>query len=371
MNRYARISAISGLDRDFIKNIKVLVIGAGAVGNELIKNLVLFGIKQIHIADFDKIEIHNLTRSVLFRESDIGAFKSEVAAKRASQLSDDTQINFSTKDFWDTFSFDDIKNYDAIICAVDNHEARINANTLANINDILFINTAIDHQSTVVEVFPFNNNSECSCYECVLPEGVYKRISDRYSCGWLRKMASKENIIPTTVVTAGIVAANACTALFDCLNNDNVKDSYRIFFDTKNYLSHGKINLPLSPSCISRSHIIKKFDRLKIKNLGNFDIKSFCKNKSEITLIFSDPILLYTLDKNKRKEIYFKRSKDFDESILLDNGIITKHAEINDLIDFDEYLQDYSNLKIPCKFFTIESGNNNVSLLLENEVNHG
>ena len=82
-------------------------------------------------------------------------------------------------------------------------------------------------------------------------------------------------------------------------------------------------------------------------------------------MIFSDPILLYTLDKNKRKEIYFKRSKDFDESILLDNGIITKHAEINDLINFEEYLEYYSNLKIPCKFFTIDfPRNKNVSLLL-------
>ena len=42
----------------------------------------------------------------------------------------------------------------------------------------------------------------------------------------VEKMASKENIIPTTVVTAGIVAANACTVLFDCLKNEKILSEY-------------------------------------------------------------------------------------------------------------------------------------------------
>lgn len=61
---------LSWFKKDKVKNAKVLVAGAGALGNEVIKNLALFGIGHIFVVDFDKIEISNLTRSVLFREDD-------------------------------------------------------------------------------------------------------------------------------------------------------------------------------------------------------------------------------------------------------------------------------------------------------------
>lgn len=53
------------------------------MGNEVIKNLTLFGVGSIYVCDFDRIELSNLTRSVLFREEDAykHAYKVEVAAK--------------------------------------------------------------------------------------------------------------------------------------------------------------------------------------------------------------------------------------------------------------------------------------------------
>lgn len=62
---------------------KVLVIGAGQLGNEIIKNLALLGVGNVLIADKDCIEHSNLSRSVLYREGDIGKPKANVAADRA------------------------------------------------------------------------------------------------------------------------------------------------------------------------------------------------------------------------------------------------------------------------------------------------
>ena len=56
--------------------------GAGALGNEVVKNLALLGIGSMLVADFDTIEVSNLSRSVLFREADLGRRKAEVVAQR-------------------------------------------------------------------------------------------------------------------------------------------------------------------------------------------------------------------------------------------------------------------------------------------------
>ncbi|MDQ3441704.1 MAG: ThiF family adenylyltransferase, partial [Planctomycetota bacterium] len=77
--RFDRFKLIGWWDQRKLAAAKVLVVGAGALGNEIVKNLALLGIGNILIADKDRIEHSNLSRSVLYRAADAGMPKAVVA----------------------------------------------------------------------------------------------------------------------------------------------------------------------------------------------------------------------------------------------------------------------------------------------------
>ena len=69
-----------------IENVRILVVGAGALGNEVLKNLVLMGVRHLTIVDFDAIESSNLSRTVLFRKEDIDKNKAVIAAEHLCEM---------------------------------------------------------------------------------------------------------------------------------------------------------------------------------------------------------------------------------------------------------------------------------------------
>ena len=63
-DRYSRLRLIGWWDQEKIASAKILVVGAGALGNEVLKNLALLGLGHVYLIDFDEIQDSNLTRSV-------------------------------------------------------------------------------------------------------------------------------------------------------------------------------------------------------------------------------------------------------------------------------------------------------------------
>src|SRR5436189_46379 len=66
-------------NKELYSQKKVLLVGAGGIGCELLKSLIMTGFKNISIVDMDKIEKSNLNRQFLFNKSSIGKYKSEMA----------------------------------------------------------------------------------------------------------------------------------------------------------------------------------------------------------------------------------------------------------------------------------------------------
>lgn len=112
-----------------LQNSKVLMVGSGGIGCELLKNLVLLGYKEIHVVDMDTIDLSNLNRQFLFRFKDIKNFKSVVACDLVNEFK---FTNFNTKLVAYTenimnfkhFNIDWFEQFDVIMNALDNLEAR-------------------------------------------------------------------------------------------------------------------------------------------------------------------------------------------------------------------------------------------------------
>ncbi|KAG5647253.1 hypothetical protein DXG03_000788 [Asterophora parasitica] len=122
--------------KDFLRNqAKILVIGAGGLGCEILANLALTGFKDIHVIDMDTIDISNLNRQFLFRTKDVGKPKATVAAEFIMKRVPGVKV---TPYFGKIQDKDDdyYLQFNLVICGLDSVEARrwMNA-TLVNLVD--------------------------------------------------------------------------------------------------------------------------------------------------------------------------------------------------------------------------------------------
>ncbi|CAL5416081.1 unnamed protein product [Camellia sinensis] len=115
---------------DLQEYARVLVVGAGGLGCELLKDLALSGFRNLEVIDMDRIEVSNLNRQFLFRLQDVGKPKAEVAAKRVMErvagvniVPHFCRIEDKELDFYNDFNI--------IVLGLDSIEARSYINAVA------------------------------------------------------------------------------------------------------------------------------------------------------------------------------------------------------------------------------------------------
>ena len=216
-DRYARLRLIPWWDQERLKNATIMVVGAGAIGNELIKNLTLLGIGRILIYDMDGIENTNLTRSVLYRAKDVGRYKAEVAAERAKEMNPDVKAKAFIANIIDDVGLGVFRRMNVVLGGLDNREARLSINQSCYKVDRPWIDGAIEALNGFARVFI---PGQGACYECTMTETDWMLINKRKSCALLTHEQMASGKIPTTPTSSSIIAGIQVQEMLKLLHAD-------------------------------------------------------------------------------------------------------------------------------------------------------
>ncbi len=196
-DRYDRMRRIGWLDIGTMAAARCLVAGAGALGNEAVKCLVLAGFRDLTVVDDDTVDISNLSRCVLFREEDAGRGKAGALAARAEELGPDARVTPVEGRLQDLEDWD----FDLILGCLDNIAARLHVNAHAMHHRIPYIDGATDgFRGKVQAVLP-----DGPCLECAMNRSHMAVLDTRFSCtgsGVMFRPRMAAEITTTSVVAA-------------------------------------------------------------------------------------------------------------------------------------------------------------------------
>ncbi|EEB05587.1 SUMO E1-like activator enzyme Fub2 [Schizosaccharomyces japonicus yFS275] len=143
---------------------KVLLVGAGGIGCELLKNLVMSNFGEIHLIDLDTIDLSNLNRQFLFRKQHIKQPKAIVAAKTAQAFNEHVKIHPYHANIKDPeFSVAWFRNFDIVFNALDNLDARRHVNRQCLLANVPLIESGTTGFLGQVQVI---HNGQTECYDC-------------------------------------------------------------------------------------------------------------------------------------------------------------------------------------------------------------
>jgi adenylyltransferase/sulfurtransferase len=231
-DRYDRQTLITWWEQRRLAEASVLVVGAGALGNELVKNLVLTGVGSIVVLDMDEVENSNLSRCVLFREGDEGADKAATVALRAAELNSEIRVVPVVGDARLVVTPALASHFDVVLGGLDNREARLHINQACWKAGTPWIDGAIEGLLGVMRVF---SPPDSACYECTMNEADHRALAARKSCALLTRSQLLEGKVPTTATSASVIAAMQVQEAIKLLHSDLLHAP----FDGKGFVFNG------------------------------------------------------------------------------------------------------------------------------------
>ena len=167
-SRHIMLDEISIAGQEKLKQAKIVVIGAGGLGCPTLLYLAAAGVGNISICDFDKVEVANLQRQVLFSNTDLNEAK--VTAAIIALKSINNNVNYSANNIRvdATNVAELIKDHDLVIDACDNFATRHVVNQTCAKQRINLVAGAAEKYDGQVFAFKFQEQST-PCYNCIYP----------------------------------------------------------------------------------------------------------------------------------------------------------------------------------------------------------
>lgn len=268
-DRFSRLRLIPWWDQSKIGACKLLVVGAGALGNEILKNAALLGFRKVIVIDLDRIEESNLSRTVLYRHEDIGEFKSQVAARAFHSLANDATTHGLNLNVLHECGLGLFEWSDVIVAGLDNREARLWINRSAWKVNRPWIDGAIEGINGVVRAFL---PGVPPCYECTLGEVDWALLEKRMSCNLLALEPAPEGKVPTTPTISSIIAGIQVQEAVKLIHGLPILASKGYVFEGMNHSSY-VVEYTENSECMSHytipdiTHLTQRSDELTLADL--------------------------------------------------------------------------------------------------------
>jgi adenylyltransferase/sulfurtransferase len=246
-DRFSRFRLIPWWDQKKLQAARALVIGAGALGNEILKNLALLGFERIVVVDLDRIEESNLSRAILFNSEDVGLFKADAAARSLKKIAPQARVRPLVANVVQNCGLGLFRWSDVIIAGLDNREARLWINRCAWKMNRPWIDGAIEGINGVARAFLAG---QAPCYECTLGETDWKLLEQRMSCNLLLREANTEGKVATTPTISSVIAGIEVQEAVKLLHGMPTLAGSGFVFEGLNHSSY-KVEYTANPDCMS------------------------------------------------------------------------------------------------------------------------
>jgi sulfur-carrier protein adenylyltransferase/sulfurtransferase len=217
-----------------IKNARVGVIGAGALGCAVLQSLARAGVGHITIFDEDLISISNLQRQILYDINDVGKIKSQCAAEKIRAINPYIQVESRKKRIEKNNAQEELNHFDVVVDGSDNFETKFLLNDVCGLLKKPLVFGAIDAYTGQLSVF--HTNDECPGYRSLFSEAPEQENNNCETIGvspFLPQIIGGLQANETIKTLAGI-GSNLCGKL---LLFDSLKTQFSIFeFENKKEL---------------------------------------------------------------------------------------------------------------------------------------
>ena len=322
----------------------------------------------LFIIDFDIIENSNLSRSVLFRESDNGKGKASIAASSAKNIYPEIKTAYFNGNAVTDIGLGVFHWADVIVCGLDSREARLGINRSAYKVNKPWVDGAIEGLDGIARVFI---PPEGACYECTMNKQDWKLLQSRRACNLLTKDQILEGKTPTTPTIASIVAGIQCQETVKLLHSiKSLQGSGIVFNGLANNIF--TVNYQRKENCYSHNTFsrIIKLDRgtseITIKEL--FDLIRKKTKTESITIELNNEYLnKLTCDSCKTSnEVFIPINKAKKSDLICENCKKEMRFETISSIYGDEDLINLSFQEIGVPDFeilNIRTDNNSFAIL--------
>ncbi|HUU07411.1 MAG TPA: ThiF family adenylyltransferase [Thermoplasmata archaeon] len=245
-DRFDRSRRIEWLDVDAVFRTRVLMVGAGALGNEVGKNLALSGFRKVTIVDMDRVVGSNLNRCLFFNmeDSESRKFKAEVLARGMEHIGDGLEAEVVTEPV-ERVSPDIFTRHDIILGCLDNIVARMHVNSHSYHANRPYVDGGMDGLLGKVAIV---RPPEGPCLQCGMNSSHARVAGIRFSCTGADVVFHEPRLAAEITTTSVISAVMVREALKFASGREDLLLSNAFYYDGRRNVSE-ELEISLDPSC--------------------------------------------------------------------------------------------------------------------------